>query len=151
MAPVVTGHHHHMESSPSLSEIRKRAKRYYNSIGRRFCPALNEEILFTAEGFNHLIFKRRRSGRGQTSQLTRIELLPLAVKLIETATSYKKVRRTTRAINIKIGKKRVREVRPIWYWIFSDRLDGHKIRVILRKIGDHGGIHFWSVMLDKRG
>ena len=50
--------------------------------------ALNENIYFNSEGFNHIIFKKSRSEIEKTSQILRFKLLPLAKKLIEKSTTY---------------------------------------------------------------
>ncbi len=43
-------------------------------------------------------------------------------------------------------KKRVKKTLPVKYWGIIGIIDGRKIKVIIRKIGDNGLLHFWSVV-----
>jgi hypothetical protein len=116
------------------------------SIGRIFSPVLNQEIHFAAEGFNHIIFKGSRSERERPSQVLRFKLLPLAVKLIKISTTYQEFEETIKEFEVQTHKKRVRKSKPVRYWGLIAIIDGRKIKVIIRKIGDNGVAHFWSIV-----
>ena len=44
----------------SYEEAKRRAKLFYQGIGRVWCPALKDYIAFDERGFRHLIQKGRR-------------------------------------------------------------------------------------------
>lgn len=111
-----------------------------------YSPALNKEVFFNAEGFNHLIYKGSRSEREKSSQILRFKLLPLAVKLIRISTTYQEFEETVKEFVIKIKKKKVAKTKPVRYWGIIVIMNGRKIKVILRQVGDNGTIHFWSII-----
>ncbi len=70
----------------------------------------------------------------------------MAVKLIELSTTYQEYEMTLKEFEVKSYKKKVRKSKPVKYWGIIAIVDGRKIKVILRKIGDNGQLHFWSVV-----
>ena len=135
-----------MEDLSNYHKLREDAQKFYNGIGRIMSPALNQQIHFTAEGFNHLIFKGSRSERERPSQILRFKLLPLAVKLIGLSTTYQEFEQSIKEFDVKSHKKRIRQSKPVRYWGIIAITEGRKIKVIVRKIGDNGAMHFWSVV-----
>lgn len=55
----------------SFRQFKRDQKRWYQSIGSVYCPALKEEVFFTSEGFQHLLFKRSRQRRTKYQLLVR--------------------------------------------------------------------------------
>lgn len=135
-----------MEDLSNYEKLKENAQRFYNAVSRVFSPALNQEIHFTAEGFNHIIFKGARSERERPSQILRFKLLPLALKLIKTSTTYQEFEETLKEFDVKRYKKRTRVTKSIKYWGIIAIIDGRKIKVIIRKVGDNGSLHFWSIV-----
>lgn len=135
-----------MEDISNYDKLRTDTQKYYSSIGRVHCPAFNQEIAFGAEGFNHIIYTNARSERERPSQMLRFKLLPHAVKLIKTSTTYQEFEDTIKEFDVMSFKKRVKKSRPVKYWGIIGIIDGRKIKVIIRKIGDNGILHFWSVV-----
>lgn len=135
-----------MEDISNYEKLRENARKLYQSTKPRFSPALDEYVHFTAEGFNHLIFKGSRAEREQSSQILRFKLLPRAIKLIERSTTYQEYEETLKEFEVKSFKKKVRKTKPVKYWGIIAITDGRKIKVILRRVGDNGQLHFWSVI-----
>lgn len=136
-----------MEDLGNYEKLRKDSQEFYNSIGRVFSPALSQEIHFTAEGFNHIIFKGSRSEREKPSQVLRFKLLPLAIKLIKLSTTFQEFEESLKEIVVKSFKKRVLKTKIVKYWGIIAIIDARKIKAIIRKIGE-GSAHFWSVIPD---
>lgn len=135
-----------MEDLSNYEKLREDAQNFYNSIGNIFSPAFNLKVYFTSEGFNHIIYKNARSERERPSQILRFKLLPLVVKLVKTSTTYQEFEETIKEFEVKSYKKRVKKTKPVKYWGIIAIIDGRKIKVILRKIGDNGAMHFWSTV-----
>jgi hypothetical protein len=135
-----------MEVLSNYHKLREDAQKFYNGIGRIMSPAFNQQIHFTAEGFNHIIFKGSRSERERSSQVLRFKLLPLAIKLVCLSTTYQEFEETIKEFDIQSHKKRIRQSKPVRYWGIIAIIDGRKIKVIIRKIGDNGTMHFWSIV-----
>jgi hypothetical protein len=135
-----------MEDTSNYDKLRADAQSFYSHTGRVYSPAFNEEIHFTAEGFNHIVFKGPRSEREKSSQILRFKLLPLAVKLVKLATTFQEFEETIKQFEVKTHKKRMQKAKPVRYWGLIGIIEGRKIKVILRKIGDNGTMHFWSIV-----
>ncbi|MFA5130888.1 MAG: hypothetical protein WC467_00515 [Patescibacteria group bacterium] len=135
-----------MENLTDYQNLKDSAQKIYNNINSVFSPAFKEKVTFSAEGFNHIIFKKRHSMREEPSQILRFKLLSLAKKLIELSTTYQEFEESIKEVFIKKYKKKTRESRIIKYWGIIAIMDGQKIKVILRKIGDNGSLHFWSII-----
>jgi len=135
-----------MEDLSNYEKLREDAQKFYGGIGKVFSPAFNQDVHFNAEGFNHIIFKGARSEREKPSQVLRFKLLPLAVKLIKTSTTYQEFEETLKEFEVESFKKKINKSKPVQYWGIIAIIDGRKIKVILRKIGDNGIMHFWSIV-----
>ena len=115
-------------------------KTYKNQIREIFlknttvhCPALGEKIVFNAKGINHLIYKSNRSRRDKERILTNIRLLPRAIDLLSRATFWQEEDSYTKDTIVYT------------FWAFEAVVDGRRIKVIVRQIGN-GKKHFWSVI-----
>jgi len=120
----------------SFTQIRKQAKKDYQSIKCIKCPAFpGEEIKFNAKGFGHLFYKGANTARSRNSKEieTRTKLIPLAVKLLKIMPIWQE-----EDSSISNGK-------TCHYWSFEGVIENFRIKVIIRQIGK-GGKHFWSVI-----
>jgi hypothetical protein len=135
-----------MEDFSNYEKLKEDAVNFYHHIGKVNSPVLEQDIYFTAEGFNHIIFTNSRSERERSSQILRFKLLALAVKLVKISTTYQEFEETLKEFTVRSYKKRINKTRSVKYWGIIAIIDGRKIKVILRKIGDNGNIHFWSIV-----
>ena len=135
-----------MDDLSNYDKLRDDTQKFYANTRPVKSPTLNEVVHFTAEGFNHIIFKGSRSERDRTSQIMRFKLLPRAIKLIEVATTYQEYEETIKQFWVKTHKHQVQKSKPVKYWGIIGIIEGRKIKVILRKIGDNGQLHFWSIV-----
>lgn len=124
-----------MEYLSEYDRAREQAESIYVQEEYITCPAFPERIYLTAEGFNHLIFKKSRQPRERQLQIVRFRQLPRALMLIKRTTTYQEYEEVVTRKSIKIH-----------YWGIIAIIDGYKIKVILRKIGNKGRLHFWSVI-----
>ena len=134
-----------METASDYERHKATAQDIYAGTKPVLSPALGERVSFTAEGFNHFLFKGSRSERERLSQIMRFKLLPRAIRLIGYANTIQEFEEAPREYVVKVRKKRRLKTKLVRYWgiiaIFEDR----KIKVILRKIGN-GKLHFWSIV-----
>jgi len=129
----------------TYEKLRDDTQKLYHSTRPVLSPALGAYVHFTAEGFNHFIFKGSRSERERSSQIARFRLLARAIKLIGLSTTYQEYEEIFRALEVKSHKKKISKTKSVQYWDIIAIVDGRKIKVILRKIGD-GHLHFWSII-----
>jgi len=135
-----------MEDFSNYEKLKQDAINFYHSIGKVNSPFLEQDVYFTAEGFNHIVFTNNRSERERSSQILRFKLLSLAVKLVKISTTYQEFEETLKEFTVRSYKKKISKTRPVKYWGIIAIIDGRKIKVILRKIGENGNIHFWSIV-----
>lgn len=134
-----------MEDLASYTSAKEAAQALYEHAKPVLSPALDETVSFTAEGFNHILFKGKRREREFPSQIMRFKLLPRAIRLIAYANTFQEFEEASREFEVKARKKRVLKVKTIRYWGIIAIFEGRKIKVILRKIGN-GQAHFWSIV-----
>ena len=77
---------------------------FYSNLEPTLSPALNTQISFNSQGFNHLLFKKKVK-RTDKVIFNRLPLLPLIVPVIKNCSEIKEVR--TRKENIKGKEKEV--------------------------------------------
>ena len=135
-----------MEDISNYQKIREDTANYYKTIESVFSPALNQKVVFSSEGFNHIVFNTPNSEREKPSQILRFKLLSLAHKLVKLSTTHQEFEETIKEFEVKKHKKKIRISKPVRYWGIIAIIDGRKIKVIIRKIGDNGTMHFWSVV-----
>lgn len=117
-------------------------RKKYQSIGRVFCPMLNSYIFFTADGFNHLIYKPNRKKRNVAEQRYKIDLFGLVIPSIKQSKQLDQWR--------FVGD--VNDDHDVQYYALVHGV-GRKpieVRVIIRRTGD-GQFNFHSVMPHKNG
>jgi len=108
-------------------EEKQKAQKFYASIGKIWCPALNEYVLFDRSGFRHLIWKNTVP-RPRNEQKRRFALLPQSVKILENQNAHI-VHRKENNLN---------------FWAFTEKHTDKTIKVIVRQI-DGREKHFFSV------
>jgi len=135
-----------MDDFSNYEKLRKDSHSFFISLKPIYSPALKELIYFTAEGFNHIVFKGSRHERDRSSQIMRFKLLPCAVELINVSTTYQEYEETLKEFVVKQRKSKIKKTKRVQYWGIIAIIDNRKIKVILRKIGDNGQLHFWSIV-----
>jgi hypothetical protein len=116
-------------------KFRQKAKEYYKTIGRVWCPALNDYVVFNNKGFTHLLRKKGVT-RMNSEQKRRLNLLADAIKIIADPL-------TNPVAQIKYARH------PVNFWKFTGEKDGQKITVVVRQLPD-GIKHFYSVYSKKQ-
>jgi len=111
------------------STIRK-AKNYYFNVWRgkeKMCPAFGEKVYITKLGWNHIAYHPRRT---LVDKLIRLKNLPLAQKVLETATTYQTL-----------------EIRGDLYFYGFQAIQGNKmVKVVVTSKGEAGKKLLYSTM-----
>lgn len=104
-----------MKTKSKLEKIIITAWNYYNKWRRvgSYSPAFNETIKITRFGWNHLLDPKKR--RTKLQKIKRLKALPLARKLIETATTYQEHR----------------SIKNIDYFALTAEMGGQRIKVVI--------------------
>lgn len=100
------------------------------------CPAFpKEKVTFNSKGLSHLFYKGSQKvfARPHQESEARVSLLPRALKIL----SLMPLSQEENVFEVH-GKK-------VKYWAFEGVVDGRRIKVVVRQIGN-GTKHFWSVI-----
>ena len=135
-----------MQDTSNYDKIRQDAENFYKKIGKVLCPVFNELIYFNAEGFNHLVYKSSHSERDKNVQIAKFKMLARAKELVAKTTTYQEYDESIKEFEVKKFKKKIRESKRVRYWGIIAIMNGWKIKVIIRQIGDNGLKHFWSII-----
>ena len=135
-----------MNELENYENRREDAQQFYSGIRPIFSPALGSEVHFSADGFNHIIFKTANRERDRKSQITRFNMLSRAVKLIGISTTYQEYEAVMHEFEIRRNKRRIRISKSIIYWGIIAIIENRKIKIIVRKTGYTGKLYFWSVI-----
>lgn len=118
-----------------INTLKKQVKKLFSQNRKISSLAFGSEILtFNAKGINHLFYKNPRNIRNIKEIETRINLIPSAIKLIKIMPVFQE----QSSFKTLSGEE-------INYWSFEGVIDGKRIKVIIRQIGN-GNKHFWSVI-----
>jgi len=127
-----------------MENNKKDAWALYAKIGKVWCPALNDFIVFNRMGFQHLLRKRGRKRR-ENEQGRRFGLLLSAKDIIEDSNTQVFYSPKVSIRHIEHHDKKTTKKSITDFWVLSKtRSDGSTIKVIIRKF-EHGKKHFFSV------
>jgi hypothetical protein len=131
----------------SYEDAKQKAKEFYRTIGRVWCPILGDHIIFNRIGLQHLI-RKHGIERPKSEQKRRFALLPVALKVIENPhiTARYQPRETVRGIKWR-GKKVLISSR-IDFWELTEKDNGLVIKIIIRQFKGTKK-HFLSVYARK--
>ena len=65
--------------------VKEKGEACYKSLPEVYCPYLKEEVSFTAQGLEHLKFKRRDKARPEKDQYMRFKLLHLVPEILKSS------------------------------------------------------------------
>ena len=132
------------ERVADYEQIKQEAAALYKTFISVDCPALGQEIRFTSEGFNHLIYGASKKMRDKKAQILRFDMLEKAKFILETSTTfqeydeeivYKKVNRRGFWVPMNV---------VIRCWGFVAIVQKFRVKVVVIQEGN-GAIEFLSV------
>ena len=129
-----------------FEQKKEKARQIYDSQRKIYNPFFKQEIILNADGFRHLQYFARRE-RNKSEQLLKFTLLPLGIRVLQTAATLQEYRRLLNPVAEKSPRDGSVKMKMVEWWgfvaIFIEQ--EIKIKTIVRKVGD-GNMHFWSVM-----
>lgn len=125
----------------SLAQLKLHSRAYYNRIGKIYCPILEEDVYFTAEGYFHLI-NESNSKPGKTNpRITTEQYMKLmCLQHVPTVLKY-----STLVVERRKNRKKVKgKWKDVIQTEIVHEFKGEKISVIVEKVGN-GNTKFLSV------
>jgi len=120
----------------ALGVSRRGIKIIFNKTKKVSCPAFaGETVHLNSKGLSHIFYKGsdKKFTRSHKEARVRVLLIPQAIEVLKKATYFQEERSYT------VNNKKTR------FWAFEVVTDNHRIKVIVRQIGQ-GQKHFWSVI-----
>src|ERR1035437_5841345 len=91
------------ERLKDYEQIKRDAAAFYKTFVSVDCPALDQKINFTSEGFNHLVYGAPKKIRDKRAQILRFDMLEKAKFILETSTTFQEY--DEEIINKKVNRK----------------------------------------------
>ncbi|MFA6340786.1 MAG: hypothetical protein WCX27_00895 [Candidatus Paceibacterota bacterium] len=133
------------ERVSDYENIKEEASKLYKTFVCVDCPALDQKVNFTSEGFNHLIYSAPKKMRDKRAQILRFDMLEKAKFILETSTTFqeydeeiinKKVNRNGHWIPMNV---------IVRCWGFVAIIRKFRVKVVITQEGN-GAINFLSVV-----
>ncbi|MEK7582174.1 MAG: hypothetical protein AAB488_02515 [Patescibacteria group bacterium] len=125
-------------------KIRAEASALYGTFVSTECPALAQSVLFTSEGFNHLVYSSPGKMRDKRAQILRFDMLEKAKHILDVSTTFQEY-------DEEIVYKKVNR-RGLWTpmnvvircWGFVAIVRKFRVKVVVSQEGN-GAIKFLTV------
>lgn len=106
------------------------------------------EVHFNSDGFHHLRYDGHRSERNKKVQKNKFRFFPQAVEIIEKSTTVQEYRQGLCPVgkSNSSGFRKTAVVEWFGFFAITDFNNSIRIMVVVRKVGENGQYHFWSVM-----
>ncbi|MGC9599554.1 MAG: hypothetical protein ABSE18_04180 [Minisyncoccia bacterium] len=137
----------HFSSGGEFAAAKRKALQQYEKIGRPWCPALKTYVIFSRDGFEHLI-RKHGVQRPKTEQRRRFRLIPCIEKILADSASVVSHEEKIVGHRIKIRGERIAVKSRAHFWIFTNKRGGKVIKVVIRQF-EGGEKHFWSTYTKK--
>jgi len=121
------------------------AHRIYTAQPSIHSPYFNDEIRLGPEGFRHLCVGAHGE-RTEEERIRRFLLLPLALKILATATTVQEYRYVDGAAQLSKSSWIEPGSELVQCWGFTALFVQQAVKVVVRKVGK-GDFEFWSVIL----
>jgi len=125
-------------------QIKQEAIDLYATFLSVNCPALNQKVFFTSEGFNHLVYSAPKKMRDKKAQILRFDMLEKAKHILETSTTFQEY--DEEIINKRVNRKGHWVPRNVFVrcWGFVAIVQKFRVKVVITQEGN-GSIKFLSV------
>lgn len=124
----------------NIRDLKALRRLSYNRWKPLKCPLMGgEEVHFNKDGFYHLTHNGHDRYRTEADQRMRLNLMPCVRQVIKKAKDFSAEERVLLAGDNKFGK-------PVHFYEITYRFSDKKaVSVVLRRIGDGGQLHYYSV------
>lgn len=121
-----------------LRAFRRSRKKLYDSIGTVTSAVLGGQVHFTAEGFNHLLYKKRGKARNVREQALKLQWVKEAPVVVRNATTIRDMR--VRTVGRKGREKEITQIAIVC------RVKRTNVRVVVERMRAENHYRFVSVM-----
>lgn len=126
-------------------QIRLGASALYDTFVSVDSAALGQKIVFTSEGFNHLIYSAPKKMRDKRAQILRFDMLPRAKLILERSTTFQEY--DEEIVNKRVNRNGhwISKDVLVRYWGFVAVIQKFRVKAVVTQEGN-GAIKFLSVV-----
>jgi len=130
-----------------FKKLKESTRELYYSTESVYCPFFGEQVFFTSDGYQHLFHKGQRNERLRTKedQYVRMKLFKLVPKLLRESKIVQEHQVKKTFVPVVHNHRDEQVLRDVNYWGFLGIIDGRRIKVVVRKIGN-GKLCYRSVV-----
>jgi len=128
-----------------FEEIRQKGEGYYKSLQPLYCPYLKDKVHFTAEGLEHIKFKRRHTARLKQDQYMRFKLLKVIPVVLGDSKTVQGIWETKEFQRVHKHNRSETMLVPVTYYEFIAVVEEVRIKVIVKRTAS-GPYTFWSII-----
>ncbi|MBI4224837.1 MAG: hypothetical protein HY617_00755 [Candidatus Sungbacteria bacterium] len=127
-----------------FKQCREDAEKYYRTITTVWCPYLQDNVHFNAEGFEHLLFKSWNKNRSQAEQYTRLRLLHLAPDVVSKSHTLQEYDERPLLVRQKINSRWEQRMKIVRYYVFVAIIKTIRLKIVVKEI-EGGNKFFYSL------
>ncbi|MBI2025609.1 hypothetical protein HYT04_02380 [Candidatus Kaiserbacteria bacterium] len=128
-----------------FKEVKEKGEILYKSFGEVSCPYLKGKVSFSAQGLEHLKFKRRERARPERDQYMRFKLLYLAPEILKLSHTLQGILETKKFERVRTNSRTEAVLRAVTYYEFIAVMKRNRVRIIVKRI-ESGQMYFWSIV-----
>jgi len=129
----------------NFQEVMTKGEELYKKISPVWCPYLESEVHFNAQGLEHLKFKRSRYARPRHDQYMRFKLFYLVPEVLRLSKTVQGIWDTQHFERVRMHGRTDTILKPVTYYEFVAVLKKVRIKVVVKQIGV-GQAFFWSII-----
>lgn len=128
-----------------FNKVKSEAESLYKGFDKIFCPYFKDKVSFTAQGLEHIKFKRRDKARIEKDQFMRFKLIHLAPEVLKFSHTLQGVFETKKFERIRMNSRTEMILKPVVYYEFIAMIKRNRVKIIVKQI-DSGERFFWSIV-----
>ena len=130
-----------------FERLKEEVRKLYYSLGAVHCPYFGDKVLFQSDGFQHLTHKgpSNKTNRTREDQYIRMKLFKFAPKLLRESKVVQDIQEKNVFLPVTHNSRKEKILKVVKYWEFWGIIDGIRIKVVVRRVGN-GELHYFSVI-----
>ena len=128
-----------------FNKVKSEAEELYKGFDKIFCPYFKDKVSFTAQGLEHIKFKRRDKARIEKDQFMRFKLIHLAPEVLKFSHTLQGVFETKKFERTRMNSRTEMILKPVVYYEFIAMIKRNRVKIIVKQI-DGGERFFWGIV-----
>jgi hypothetical protein len=127
-----------------FEEVKEKGESLYKSLEPVYCPYFKNKVHFTAEGLEHLKFKRKEHSRPRQDQYMRFKLLKFVPGILSESKTLQGLWETKQFEKARKHSRTETVLKNVTFYEFIAVVENIRIKVIVKQ--SDGPYLFWSII-----